>query len=349
MQIPPGSGNYVGIGLGDASDEVRKLKDFVLFKWNRFDDLVSAGTVFDAAFQRIIAELQDIYKRQGKLTDPFIPGVVNLATKYALGYLKKDVFLPLYFSVEGHLSDMWRGPVAFVGEVLRAEGRALHFPTDYDRTSLPFKNQTGVLELARRVGQTVQDNGVKFPPGTPWFPGAFSQGAMIWCDFYRQYLLPGKPLHWRLKDLRGAIVCGNPDREKGVVAEWIPDPPAPDRQGIMDDANRMVGTPWWWKEVARKGDMYTDNESSGERGANKTAIARIITQNKWTGGPTGLLTRVLDVVSSPVDDIIPITFSLYDAIRFGLNMSPHGGYDMAPAVQFARDRLAAPPIAELAA
>lgn len=334
---------YVGIGLDDVSDEVAKITDFVIRKWDRFDAVLIPGNrVFTASLRDAIAELQGIYKAQGKLTEPFIPGVVNLATKYALGYLNKEVILPLYFSVEGHMSDMWVGPVAWCGEVLRAEGRALHFPTAYDRTSLPFKNQTGVAELARRVGATVQDNGVKFPPGTPWAAGAFSQGSMVWCDFYRQYLLPGKPLNWRLKDLRAAIVCGNPDREKGVVAEWIPDPPAPDRQGIMDDGplGRMVNTPEWWKEVARHGDMYTDNESTGEVGLNKTAIAKIITQGSFSGGPTGFLARVMDLLT-PADDIIPVAMSVYEAFAFLINMGPHGMYDMDPAVQFLRERLAA--------
>lgn len=346
MQI---NGQYVGLGVGDVSDEVAKITDFVIKRWDRFDAKLSPhDRHYTVALQEVIAELQGIYASQGKLTDPYIPGVVNLATKYAMSYLSKEVLLPLMFSVEGHMSDMWVGPVAWCGEVLRAEGRALHFPTWYDRTSLPFKNQTGVAELARRVGSTVIfDEGmsapVKFPAGTPWVAGAFSQGSMVWCDFYRQYLLPGKPLHWRLKDLRAAIVCGNPDREKGVVAEWIPDPPEPDHEGIMGSGiplGNMVDTPWWWKEVARKGDMYTDN-TSDERGQNKTSIARIITQGSFSGGATGFLSRVKDLLT-PADDLIPVALSVWDALKFVSNMGPHGMYDMDPAVQFLRDRLAAP-------
>lgn len=337
------SGAYIGIGLGDISPEILKIKQFINKKFSRFK-LVETQ-IFDLQMQFCIAELQQIYRKQG-WNEPFIDGVINLATKYAIGYLKKDKILPLHFSTEGHMSDMWIGPAAYVGEVLRAEGRALHFPTSYNRTKLPFDNPSGVRELAKRVGSTefVLDNGViiKFPPGTPWTASSFSQGSMIWCDFYRQYLMPGKPLNWRLKDLRAAIVCGNPDREKGVCVDWLLDKTADDRQGIMDDADRMKDTPWWWLELARKGDMYTDNESEGERGRNKTAIAKIITQNKWSGGPAGLLSRVTDLLTSPMDDVIPITLSLYDAIRFvGSGLKAHGGYDMEPAVQFCRERLAA--------
>ncbi|UOW93367.1 lysin B [Mycobacterium phage Labelle] len=336
-------GSYIGIGLGDVSSEVLKIKQFINRKFSRFRLLETE--IYDAAMEAAVRELQTIYKNNGTLTDPFIPGVVNLATKYAIGYLKKDVILPIHFSVEGHMSDMWIGPAAYVGEVLRAENRALHFPTGYDNRALPFNNKSGVEQLVQRVGATeffIDGKVIKFPPGTPWTASAFSQGAMIWCDFYRQYLMPGKPLHWRLKDLRAVICCGNPDREKGVCVDWIPDKPDPDRQGIMDDENRMVNTPWYWLELARKGDMYTDNESSGERGLNKTAIAKIITQNKWSGGPAGLLARVTDLLVNPIDDVIPITLALYDAIRFGAGgIRAHGGYDMEPAVQFCRERLAA--------
>lgn len=334
-------GQYVGLGEGDSSPVIVDLKALMKRKYTPARNTLDDGPLFTSALTAEVKREQLVFLANGRLKpDKYLPGIVNLAFKYAVGLLSEEKILPLMFTVEGHMSDMWVGPVAWCGEVLRAEGRALHFPTSYDRTSLPFKNQTGVVELARRVGQTVQDNGVKFPAGTPWVAGAFSQGSMVWCDFYRQYLLPGKPLNWRLKDLKAAIVCGNPDREKGVVAEWIPDPPAPDRQGIMDDANRIVNTPEWWKEVARHGDMYTDNESSGEVGLNKTAIAKIITQGSFSGGPAGFLSRVMDLVS-PLDDIIPVAMSVYEAFAFVIDMSPHGGYNMDPAVQFLRERLAA--------
>lgn len=332
-------GVYVGLGEGDSSDEIGKIKAHLKRKYTPARNTVDDGPVFTAALTAEVKREQSIFKAEGKLGD-YIPGVINLAFKYACGYLKKETLLPLYFSIEGHMSDMWVGPVAWIGEVLRTEGRALHFPTAYDRFALPFKNQTGVTELTRRVGATVQDNGVKFPPGTPWTVGAFSQGAMIWFDFYHQQLAPGKPLNWRLKDLRGAIVCGDPCREKGVVADWISDPPAPDRQGIMDDANRWVDTPWWMLEIARRGDLYTDNQSEGEVGQYKTAVARIITQNKWSGGPTGMLARVIDLLS-PADDLIPVTMAIIQAVMFVGNMGVHGNYPLDPAVQFLRDRLAA--------
>lgn len=332
---------YVGIGIGDESDEVAKIIDYVRRMYTPARNTVPVGRVFTAELAAEIEREQKVFVGQGKLkAGEFIPGVVNLAWKYASGYLKKDKLLPLHFSVEGHLSSMWVGPAAHIGEVLRAEGRALHFPTAYNNTKLPFDNPSGVRELARRVGALVQDNGVAFPAGTPWSVSAFSQGVMVWVEFYRQYLAPGKPLHWRLKDLRAVISIGSPYRQKGLVADWVVDPPAPDRQGIMPADQLMTDTPWWWLELANRKDLYSDNESSGEVGLYKTAVAKIVTHNSWSGGPAGMLARIIDLLT-PADDLIPVTMAIISAIGFGVNMRPHMEHNVDPAIQFVRERLAA--------
>lgn len=343
-------GQYVGLGEGippappDSSAEIATIKRWLKARFTPARLTLDDGPVFTSALTAEVKRVQQVRVREGKLTPgQFLPGVINLATKYAFGYLKKEVLLPLYFSVEGHMSDMWVGPVAHVGEVLRHEGRALHFPTFYTNNAIPFKTQTGVDELARRLRLTVQDNGIKFPPGTPYTLGGFSEGAIAVYEFYHQYLAPGKPLDWRLKDLRGVVSVGSPHREKGVVAEWVTDPPDPDRQGLSDV--RWVNTPWWWKEIARKGDLYTDNQSSGDRALFKTMCYKIIAKGQFTGGPAGFLARVIDLLN-PTDDLIPVALAIYDAMKFGINMSPHMVHDMAPAVQFMRGQLAAPPIAE---
>lgn len=335
-------GVYVGIGEGDESDEIAKIKAWLKPRFTPARNTLDDGPVFTPELTAEVKRIQAIRVSEGKLkAGEFIPGVINLATKYAIGYLKKEVILPLYFSIEGHMSDPALGPVAWIGDVLSAEGRALHIKTYYDRWALPFKNQTGVQALADMIGKTefwFDGKLIKFPAGTPFAIGSFSQGSMVWHDFYHQYLAPGKPLNWRLKDLRGAIVCGDPCREKGVVADWIPDPPPADHQGIMDV--RWENTPWWMLEIARKGDRYTDNESEGEIGLYKTSVAKIITQNSWSGGPAGMLARLIDLLS-PADDLIPITMAIIQMIMFVGNMGTHGLYPLDPAVQFLRERLAA--------
>lgn len=342
-------GQYVGLGAGippappDSSAEIANIKAWLKARFTPARLTLDDGPVFTQALVTEVTRVQQIRVREGKLEpDAFIPGIINLASKYAFGYLKKEIFLPLCFTVEGHMSDMWVGPVAHVGEVLRHEGRALHFPTFYTNNAIPFKTYTAVDELARRLRLQVQDNGIKFPPGTPFVLGGFSEGAMAVYEFYHQYLAPGKSLAWRLKDLRGVVSVGSPHREKGVLAEWVTGGPAPDRQGLSDV--RMVDTPWWWKEVAKAGDLYTDNQSSGDRALFKTSCYKMIAKGQFTGGPAGFLARVIDLLT-PADDLIPLALAIYDAMKFGINMSPHMVHDMAPAVQFMRDQLAAPPIA----
>jgi hypothetical protein len=332
-------GQYVGLGEGDSSPVIVDLKALMKRKYTPARNTLDDGPLFTPALTAEVKREQLVFLADGRLTpDKYLPGIVNLAFKYAVGLLSEEQILPLYFSAEGHMSDMNIGPVAWVGDVLRAEGRALHFPTFYTNNTIPFKTQTGINEMARRIGQTVQDNGIKFPAGTPFAIGGFSEGSMVTYGVYTQFLAPGKPLNWRLKDLRGVISAGCPHREKGVVAEWIADPPAADHQGISDE--RMVNTPSWWKEIARAGDLYTDNQSSGDRALYKTMCYKIIAKGSFSGGSAGFLARVIDLLS-PTDDLIPVALAIYDGMRFVANMSPHGVYPMDPAVQFLRDRLAA--------
>lgn len=349
------AGVYVGLGRNDIvgdpeygkedeSDEVGRIIDFVRRKYTPARNTVAPGRRFTRELQAEIKREQEIFVLEGKLKPgEFIPGVVNLKWKEASGYLKKETVVPLWFSCEGHMSDMWLGPVAWIGEMLERENRAKWRPTWYVNNTIPFSTRkSGLPSLASRVGATSFDDGVKFPEGTPWALGGFSEGGFLISMFYKEYLAPGKPLHWRLKDLRAVICAGSPYREKGVVAEWIPDPPAPDRQGISDV--RLQNTPWWWKEVARKGDLYTDIESDeSDRALYKTMCYKIIAEGSFSGGKAGFLARVIDLLQ-PTDDLIPVALAIFDGMRFLVDMRPHGVYDMVPALNFVRERLAGPPI-----
>lgn len=56
-------GQYVGLGEGDVSDEVAKITDFILLKWDRFDALLRPhNRLFTTDLKNTIAELQGIYK-----------------------------------------------------------------------------------------------------------------------------------------------------------------------------------------------------------------------------------------------------------------------------------------------
>jgi hypothetical protein len=53
-----------------------------------------------------------------------------------------------------------------------------------------------------------------------------------------------------------------------------------------------------------------------------------------------MLARVIDLLN-PTDDLIPVTMAIIQAVMFVGNMSTHGEYNLDPAVQFLRERLAA--------
>lgn len=274
--------------------------------------------------------------RTGQLVD----GIVSDADLLALGVVNeppKPVVKPVLFTVEGHNSDMFVGPCAFTAKALEDEGVCRWQPIGYNNTALPFDNQSGIDELARLVGSTVLDNGTPFPPGTPWGMNIFSQGGIVGSRFFLEHVRPTNGrLHWRLKDFRGCLAFGNPYRENGVIAEWVPDPPRPNTQGISDV--RMTFTPPNWKEVSRHGDLYAENEVSNS-GEHKTAIYKAV-QNQWTGTDS-IVQQLVEIGLNPAPELIAVATAIVSGVRFLFDMGRHGTYDLAPCVDFMRARLTA--------
>lgn len=239
---------------------------------------------------------------------------------------------PVVFTVEGHLANMFAGPCAFTAKALEDQGVCRWQPVGYDNVSLPFKNQSGIDELTRLLSDTTL-----LPPGTPWGLIIFSQGGIVGCEVFLRHIRPeGGKLHWRLKDLKGVIAFGNPYREKNVIAPWVPDPPKANTQGIADI--QLTNTPEYWREVSRTGDLYAENPDN-EVGLNCTAIYKIVSQSSWSGGPAGMLQRVIDLLGNPFDGFIDIAMAIIRGVMFVGNMGPHGIYDLGPCIDFMRNRL----------
>lgn len=304
-----------GIGLGDSRSYTDEFRVALI----RFQQNVNA--LIDA----------------GKRATPRVNthGVLDWATKVQLGLIERAVSTsppqrakPVLFTVEGHMSSMWVGPAAELGRVLEAEGLVRWQPTGYNNTKLPFDNDSGVNELARLLGDEVL-----LPRGTRWGTAIFSQGAIVGSQLMMRHVFPayGK-LHWRLKDWAGTVSFGSPYRERDVVAEWVADPPRAGTQGISDE--RMAQTPSRWKEVARRGDLYTENEVS-DAGEHKTAIYKAV-QNQWSGGPDSLLMQLIEIGQRPTVETIAVVQAIVSGVMFLGNMSPHGGYDLAPCLAFLR-------------
>ncbi|WP_081342942.1 hypothetical protein [Mycobacteroides chelonae] len=262
------------------------------------------------------------------------------ATKKQMGLLQSDpVIKPAFFTVEGHKSNMFIGPCAYVASTLEREGRVIHWPTGYDTNKLPFDNKGGREALVARLDSKVRDDGVPFPVGTPWEIAGFSQGAMILCEVMEKDVLPENGrLHYRLADFRKGIAFGNPYRLLNQCAPWVPDPPQPDTEGIMDwhfDFTKYPELAGKWQEHSRTRDWYAEKKLD-EAGANMTAIAKIITQSDWTHGPASIVARVMDLFTDPFDGLIDIVWAMVRTVMGISQLEAHGTYDLGPVLDWFR-------------
>lgn len=290
---------------------------------------------YDAQMVQVVTDMQSRYAKAGKI-GAHTPGVINVETKYAMGFLPRPVKAkPVLFTVEGHMSNMWFGPCAETARILEQQGVCRFQPVGYDSVALPFRNDTGINELARLLADRTL-----LPPGTPWGLACFSQGAIIGAETFIQHVFPttGK-LHWRLKDWRATLSFGSPYRELDKVAPWVPDPPRPGTHGISNV--RMINTPPNWAEVARTGDMYTEVVAGDPATEHQTAIYMAV-QNKWSGHPDSLLNQIFELFTQPAPEFLAMVKAISNGAMFLGNMSPHGGYDLRPCIDFMRNRLRAP-------
>ena len=348
-------GVYAGLGEGDHSPEIVKIKALLKRKFTPARNTLDDGDLFTPELTAEVKRVQEIYTREGKPGAPkYIPGVVNLEFKYDVGLLKRpEPIKRITFTVEGHMSNMFIGPCAQTASQLEQQGLVHWKPVgDWDTQALPFNNGSGVEALFRQLnsaaieGPPIDPNnpdGPKvmwpFPPGTPWDLVAFSQGAMIACEFMWKYVLPpNAALHYRLKDFHRGLMFGNPRRAKDAVCWWAQSPPDPGTHGIMDrlfDAN-AEGIGDRWAEHPNNDDMFTE-VGDDDAGKDQTAIAKIITENGW-GGPVGIFARVLKLFGNPVGGAYSAIKAAFDAIMFlAANPNPHySTYATAGDVEWVR-------------
>lgn len=321
---------WVGLGLGDSSEEIRAIKAFLRTKFSYARELKDTS-VFDEQMVAVVAEMQSRYQAAGKI-GAHTPGIINVETKYAMGYLPRPVKpKPVVFTVEGHLASMWMGPAADTGRALEVEGVCRWQPVGYDNVSLPFRNDTGVRELKRLLS----DRDL-LPPGTPWGMCIYSQGGIVGSRVWLEDIAPAHgSLHWRLKDWRATIAYGNPYRQNGVVAEWVTDPARPGTQGISPF--RMTQTPPSWKEVAHRGDLYAENRPNAA-GEHKSAIYLAV-QNQWSGHPDSLLSQVIEIAQRPLPEMLAVIEAVANGVMFVGNSAPHYRFDLRPPIDHMRGQL----------
>lgn len=338
------NGVYLGLGEGDTSPEVGKIKALLKRKFTPARNTLDDSDLFTPALTAEIVRVQDVYRHEGKPGAPkYVHGIVNLEFKYDVGLLKRpDPVKPIIFTVEGHLSNMFFGPCADTASQLEQQGVCHWKPVgDWDTQALPFKNATGVEALYRQLSRTAIEGPMvdgrvimwPFGPEVPWGGIAFSQGAMVFCEFMWKYVLPpNAPLHWRLAGFKRGLMFGNPRRAKDAVCSWAQSPPSPGTHGIMDklfDANKE-GIGDRWAEHPNDDDMFAE-VGDDNAGKNQTAVAKIVCENSWFGGPASILSRVMALFGNPVGEGFSVVMAIFDAIMFlAANPNPHYGTFATP-------------------
>lgn len=352
-------GKWVGYGVGDTDDPglartdanwhaVTLINDALhdKYEWARTMG-VTKGSVYTEVTGRAMVEFCN---RVGiaPIPDASGFGVANLAMRTRLGsYPAPQPILPVMFTVEGHLSNMFAGPVADTATQLEAEKVCVHQPTGYNNGAIPFDNKSGVSALADNVGSTVLPSGKPFPAGTPWSLGTFSQGGIVGFDFFMNYLQPGQPLEWRLKDLRGVLAYGNPCRGLDSIAPWARSWVKTTGTHGLDPYQRfglpgMPAKPDYWMDVYREGDIFAQN---GDNKASeiKAAVYQAVARGDVFSNPYSLAVQIADLFLTPLEEVIGIVMAIISGVGFlAGNPNPHySPYNLDGGIAWMRDRLTA--------
>jgi peptidoglycan hydrolase-like protein with peptidoglycan-binding domain len=273
-------------------------------------------------------------------------GIFDDATANRAGYVPPAPNLrPIMFTVEGHLSNMFAGPVADTATQLEKESVCYHQPIGYNNGPVPFDNNSGVRELARLIGSQFMDNLIPFPTGTPWSLGGFSQGAIVVSDFYIDYLAPGRPLAWRTPDLKGVLAYGNPCRQTDSIAEWATSWVSQTGTHGLDPLRRF-GLPGYprkpdnWKDVYRAGDIYAEN-GDDEASQMRAAVYQAVARGDFWSNPYSLAAQLAGFFNQPVETVMGIIQALVSGVAFlGDKPNPHySPYDLRGGIDWMRGRL----------
>jgi hypothetical protein len=335
-------GVYVGLGKGDRSPVIVEAKARMKKLYTPARNTLDDGDMFTPELETEVIREQKIFTQQGREGAPrYVQGIINLEFKYDLGLLKRpkpDRVLPIIFTVEGHMSNMFFGPCADTARALEQQGVCHWKPIYYKNDDLPFKNSLGVAAMLATIGAPMVEgppvdpnnpDGPKVmwpnPPGNYIGIVAFSQGAAVACEFMWKHVLPsGGALHGRLGDMRRFLMFGNPRRAKDAVCAWAQSPPGEGTHGIMDklfDANKE-GVGDRWAEHPNDNDLFAEVDDD-EAGQMQTAVAKIVVENGW-GGPAGIWVRVLKIFKNPIGGVYNALKAAFDAIMFlATNPNPH--------------------------
>ena len=329
-------GLWVGLGVGDSSDEVRRIKAFMRRKFSYAKNLTDTP-LYDEHMAEVVTDMQTRYNKAGRLNkDKYLPGIINVETKIVMGYLPIPVVpKPLLFTVSGTGVPWWVGPDADVARAVELKYRWQ--PIGYPAAPFPMAKSVaqGRAELCRQIElwRPEIENRAKAAAFV-----SYSQGAIVTSECWEYDIKPPNGrLHWFKPYLIKSVTFGNPMREKGKVwADAGGSIPGLESHGIAD--RLMVDTPYWWRNYAHKGDLYTDCE--GESAENKTAIYKIVMGARVFSGPDSLLRQLLEA-SGHIQDAHQIieTTAIFKAILdaglfFARGTTPHINYSTGEAIAY---------------
>lgn len=347
---------WIGWTVGMSSPVIATTKGHLQRSYSYLKAL-NTGTEYLPADQALIITWQSRVNADiaaGKRQGPAIPdvavavGAIDWASQVQAGTITvAPKPLPLVFTVEGHQSDLFTGPVADTATQLEREGLCHHLPTGYNNGAVPFDNASGVTELARRFSQIVQDNGVPFPAGTKWMLDGFSQGMIVVYDFCEQYLMPGKPLAWRMPDCLGMLYYGNPCRALDSIAPWAAGQVSKTGTHGLDPLKRF-GLPGCVPVLPncmddyREGDIFAEN-TDDKAGQIKAAVYQAVARGDVFSNPYSLAAEIGAALKAPVSMVLPILMAIISGISFlGDQPNPHySPYDITGGLNWSRQLLAA--------
>ena len=328
-------GAYVGLGIGDVHEEVRRIKAHMRKKFSYAKGLADTS-IYDQQMVAVVTEMQARYAKSAQI-GAHTPGIINAETKYVMGFLPRPPRADtraMLFTVCGTSVPWWVGPDADTARAVEHKYRWQ--PIGYPARAVPM----GPSIRAGRDELYVQMSGwrdriVKHGCAL----AGYSQGALIISEAWEYDIKPptGRA-HWALPHVRKAVTWGNPMREKGKV--W-PDaganPSPPDHQGVT--GTLMVDTPDWWRNYAHVSDLYCDVPDD-ESGENRTAIWQMIRDGNMVSGPDSLLRQILELGgfvkdADQISEVTGMFKAMVDALTFfGKQTGPHMNYSTAEAIDY---------------
>lgn len=334
------AGKYIGIGLGDASEEVGRIRDFMRRKFPAYaGNLPDTRTrdnvpLYDAPMTQAVLHMQSVYRDQGRLNPVLVNGVVGLSTKVVMGYLPADKFeiRPMLFTVCGTGVPWWVGPDADTARAL--DTRYKWQPIGYRATAFPMEPsiEEGKRELLNQLNiwrAQVEAYGFSL--------ASYSQGAVIASETWE---FMKRSNHWAVPHFLKSVTWGNPSRELGkVYDDFAPGQKVagPNTSGVAYITDRLHDTPLTWRDYAHAGDLYAAVEQNGPAAQDKTAIWRIVRDQNLFTGPDTLLQQFLELAQEPLPNAIGMFKAMMDAgMFFGGGLTQHTSYNPQPAIDFLR-------------